>query len=130
MSRSEVKRLYEQTYTWKRKFLKKRQKYHKTFVHKIHGRKDFIFYCSRPKINQEFSLKEHGSKKTHKFVIAEDWFSERKCMYRHSMTYAVLAPRKVLNNSNFAQDGFEYTLYIVSIHKGAQLKTELQHTAP
>jgi len=42
-------------------------------------------------------------------------------MYRHSLTYAVLASRKVLNNLNFAQDGIEYTLCIVSIHKGAQL---------
>jgi len=51
-------------------------------------------------------------------------------MYRQSMTYAVLTSRKVLNNSNFALDGIKYTLYMASIHKGAQLKTELEHTAP
>ena len=51
-------------------------------------------------------------------------------MYRHSMNYAVLTSSNILNNSNFAQDGIEYILYIASIHKGAQLKSELQHTAP
>ena len=49
--------------------LKKRQKYHRTFVHKIHGRKDFIFYCSHPKINQEFNVKGHGSKKRTNFLL-------------------------------------------------------------
>jgi len=35
-----------------------------------------------------------------------------------------------MNNSNFAQDGIEYTLYMASIHKGAQLESDFQHTAP
>jgi len=68
--------------------------------------------------------------KTHKFFIVEDRFSKRKWMYRYSMIYAVLTSNKVMNNSNFAQDGIEYTLYMASIHKGAQLESDFQHTAP
>ena len=68
MSRSEVKRLCEQTYTWKRKFLKRDKSITKLSYIK-YGRKDFIFYCSHPNINQECTAKGHGSKKRTNFLL-------------------------------------------------------------
>ena len=75
--------------------LKNRQKYHKTFVHKIHGRKDFMFYCSSPKINQEFGVKGHGSKKrTNLLLLKTGLAKENGCtdspwlmQYLHHVRY-------------------------------------------